>query len=155
MSGYPPIYITNALPGLPYLSSNQAVASLMPCLDIASFLDTAVEAYSDWQQSRVRREDQKDEIRKLCDIALDHGLDLQQLYDDQDPDFFVKQGIKVGIARRFIRDIGLSQHRLRAVREEFPKIQRIGEARSYGISCSAQGPLHLLSLPPIASQRHI
>jgi hypothetical protein len=77
----------------------------MPRLDIPGFLDTAVEEYSDWQQSRVRREDQKHEIRKLCDIALDHGLDLQQLYDDQDPDFFTMQDIKVGIARRFVRDI--------------------------------------------------
>jgi hypothetical protein len=77
----------------------------MPRLDIHGFLDVAVEEYSDWQQSRVRREDQKNEIRKLCNIALDHGLDLQQLYDDQDPGFFVKEGVKVGIARRFISDI--------------------------------------------------
>ena len=77
----------------------------MPRLNIHGFLDVAVEEYSDWQQSRVRREDQKNEIRKLCNIALDHGLDLQQLYDDQDPGFFVKEGVKVGIARRFIRDI--------------------------------------------------
>jgi hypothetical protein len=54
----------------------------------------------------VRDEDQKDKIRKLFDIALDHRLDLQQLYNDQDPDFFTKQGIKVGIARRSIRNIG-------------------------------------------------
>lgn len=106
MSGHPPIHITNVLPGPPHQLSNQAAAPLMPRLDIPGFLDTAVETYSEWQQSRVRREDQKDEIQRLCDIALDQGLDLQQLYDDQDPDFFIKQGIKVGIARRFIRDIG-------------------------------------------------
>jgi hypothetical protein len=106
MSGHPPIHITNVLPGPPHQLSNQAVAPSMPRLDIPGFLDTAVETYSEWQQSRVRREDQKDEIRKLCDIALDQGLDLQQLYDDQDPDFFIKQDVKVGIARRFIRDIG-------------------------------------------------
>jgi hypothetical protein len=104
--GHPPIHITNVLPGPNQKQPDQAVATSMPRLDIPGFLDAAVEKYSDWQQSRVRREDQKDEIRKLCDIALDHGLDLQQLYDDQDPDFFTKQGIKVGIARRFIRDIG-------------------------------------------------
>jgi hypothetical protein len=104
-SGHPPIHITNILSGPPYLPSDEAVAPSMPRLDIPGFLDVAVEEYSDWQQSRVRREDQKNEIRKLCNIALDHGLDLQQLYDDQDPGFFVKDGIKVGIAPRFIRDI--------------------------------------------------
>jgi hypothetical protein len=104
-SGHPPIHITNVLPGPPHTPSEQAASPSMPRLDIHGFLDVAVEEYSDWQQSRVRREDQKNEIRKLCSIALDHGLDLQQLYDDQDPSFFVKEGVKVGIARRFIRDI--------------------------------------------------
>ena len=103
-SGHPPIHITNILPEPPH-SLEQAVSPPMPRLDIHGFLDVAVEEYSDWQQSRVRREDQKNEIRKLCSIALDHGLDLQQLYDDQDPGFFVKEGVKVGIAQRFIRDI--------------------------------------------------
>jgi hypothetical protein len=106
VTGHPPIHITNVLPGPTQQQSNEAVATSMPRLDISGFLDTAVEEYSDWQQSRVRREDQKDEIRKLCDIALDHGLDLHQLYDDQDPGFFTKHGIKVGIAPRFIRGIG-------------------------------------------------
>jgi hypothetical protein len=104
-SSHPPIHITNVLPGPPGLPPDQAVAPSMPRLDIHGFLDVAVEEYSDWQQSRVRREDQKNEIQKLCNIALDHGLDLQQLYDDQDPGFFTKEGVKVGIARRFIRDI--------------------------------------------------
>jgi hypothetical protein len=106
MSGHPPIHITNVLPGPSHQHSDQAVAPSLLRLDIPGFLDTAVETYSEWQQSRVRREDQKDEIRKLCDIALNQGLDLQQLYDDQDPDFFIKQDIKVGIARRVISDIG-------------------------------------------------
>ena len=38
-------------------------------------------------------------------MALQHGLDLQQIHDDQDPDFFILRGIKIGVARRFIRDI--------------------------------------------------
>ena len=38
-------------------------------------------------------------------MTLEHGLDLQQLHDDQDPDFFISRGIKIGVARRFIRDI--------------------------------------------------
>jgi hypothetical protein len=54
----------------------------------------------------VRREDQKDKIQKPCSIVLDYRLDLQQLYNNQDLEFFTKQGIKVGIAQRFIHDIG-------------------------------------------------
>ena len=50
-------------------------------------------------------EEQKEDIRNMCDTALEHGLDLQQLYDDQDADFFISRGIKLGVARRFIRDI--------------------------------------------------
>lgn len=41
----------------------------------------------------------------MCNMALEHGLDLQQLHDDQDPDFFISRGIKISVARRFIRDI--------------------------------------------------
>lgn len=65
----------------------------------------AVEEYSNWQQSRVSREILKDDIRKARDLALANGLDLQQIHSDQDPDFFIKQGISVGVARRFISEI--------------------------------------------------
>jgi hypothetical protein len=65
-----------------------------------------LENYSDWQRSRVRGRDQKDDVQNMCHIALEHGLDLQQLYDNQDPDVFISRGIKLGVARRFVRDIG-------------------------------------------------
>jgi len=48
----------------------------------------------------------KVEFQKVCDMALEDGLDLEQVYKDQDPGFIVKQGVKRGTARRFIRDIG-------------------------------------------------
>lgn len=37
---------------------------------------------------------------------LDYGLDHEQAYKDQDPKFFIEKGIKIGIARRFVEDIG-------------------------------------------------
>jgi hypothetical protein len=40
-------------------------------------------------------------------VTLENCLDLMQIYEDQDPGFFVKHGVKVGAARRFVRDIGL------------------------------------------------
>jgi hypothetical protein len=32
-------------------------------------------------------------------------LDLEQIREDQDPDFFIEKGVKRGIARRFVGDI--------------------------------------------------
>ncbi|KAJ5534297.1 hypothetical protein N7527_000551 [Penicillium freii] len=46
-------------------------------------------------------------INKARDVTLENCLDLMQIYKDQDPGFFVKHGVKVGAARRFVRDIGL------------------------------------------------
>jgi hypothetical protein len=36
---------------------------------------------------------------------LDDGLDLEQVYQDQDPGFFIRSGVKRGVARRFVSDI--------------------------------------------------
>lgn len=63
-------------------------------------------AYSEWQQSKVIYEGLKTEYRKARDATLLDGLDLQQIYKDQDPDFFIKSGVKRGVARRFVGDIG-------------------------------------------------
>lgn len=47
----------------------------------------------------------KDNIIKACDIALNNCLDLKQIYQDQDPGFFINQGVKLGAARRFVTEI--------------------------------------------------
>lgn len=104
-ASHAPIHITNVLPGPSHPTSISAEAQAKRRLEVPGFLDAAVEDYSDWQKSRVRGYDQKDDIQNMCDVALEHGLDLQQLYDDHDPDFFISRGIKIGVARRFIRDI--------------------------------------------------
>lgn len=75
-------------------------------LHIPRLRDIVVKEYSDWQQSKVDDEVLKVEFQKARDMALEDGLDLEQVYKDQDPDFFIKQGVKRGIARRFIRGIG-------------------------------------------------
>jgi hypothetical protein len=36
---------------------------------------------------------------------LENGLDLEQVFQDQDPEFLIGKGVKIGIARRFIQDI--------------------------------------------------
>ncbi|KAJ5998521.1 hypothetical protein N7451_006331 [Penicillium sp. IBT 35674x] len=74
---------------------------------VDGLLDVAVEEYTEWQQSRVSNETFKDNINKARDVTLENCLDLMQIYEDQDPDFFVKHGVKLGAARRFVHDIGL------------------------------------------------
>lgn len=59
----PPITITNVLPGTPHSIATQPVVTpSTPRLVIPGFLDTALEEYSGWQQSRVRSESRKADI---------------------------------------------------------------------------------------------
>jgi hypothetical protein len=76
-----------------------------PDLHISGLLDVAVREYSTWQQSRLREEALKAEVKKACEIALDDGLDLVQIDEDKNPEYFTKRGVKWGIARRFVKDI--------------------------------------------------
>ncbi|KAF1951657.1 hypothetical protein CC80DRAFT_597128 [Byssothecium circinans] len=111
----PPISITNVMPSQPHESpvtrvadgtattANQHLKNLD--LDIPGPRDAAVIAYSEWQQSNVVDEALKDEFRKACVATLEDGLDLEQVYEDQDPSFFVQNGVKRGVARRFVSDI--------------------------------------------------
>lgn len=77
----------------------------MDSIDIPGLLDVAVEEYTNWQQSRVSSKIFKDNINKARDIALENCLDLKQIFFDQDPDFFITRGVKIGVARRFVSDI--------------------------------------------------
>ncbi|KAK2794195.1 hypothetical protein FQN50_009940 [Emmonsiellopsis sp. PD_5] len=80
--------------------------SLNACLiKIPGPRDIAVRRYSKWQESNVVDETLKADFRNACDIAIENGLDLEQVYKDQDPEFFIKNGVKIGIARRFVDDI--------------------------------------------------
>jgi hypothetical protein len=113
--GFPPINITNVLPSSSHQSPNTsiadstAIAQKQPAetlrLDIPGPRDAAVIAYSQWQQSNVVDEALKEEFQKACNATLEDGLDLEQVYEDQDPGFFVRSGIKRGVARRFVSDI--------------------------------------------------
>jgi hypothetical protein len=103
MPSFPPINITNVLPGS---SLNQPpAASPRPRLIVPGFWDVAVEEYTDWQVSQVKSEKLQVDIQKARDIALEDGLDLRTIYEDQDPSFFTERGIKIGVAKRFVRDI--------------------------------------------------
>jgi hypothetical protein len=47
----------------------------------------------------------RDNIAKVRDVTLEKCLDLMQVYEDQDQDFFVMHGVGLGAARRFVGDI--------------------------------------------------
>jgi hypothetical protein len=36
---------------------------------------------------------------------LKEGLDLVQIHEDQDPDYFIKDSVQAGVAKRFVREI--------------------------------------------------
>jgi hypothetical protein len=76
-------------------------------LNIPGPRDDAVKEYTEWQQSNVTDEKLKADFQKACEVALENGLDLEQVYKDQDPDFFIKRGVKIGIARHFVDDISI------------------------------------------------
>ena len=84
------------------VSSNTILADF---IDISGPLDTAVEEYTAWQKSCVRCVIFKEQIAKAGEVALENCLNLKQIDKDQDPEFFVKRGVKVGAARRFVSEI--------------------------------------------------
>jgi hypothetical protein len=74
-------------------------------LNICGLRDVAVQEYTLWQISQVSNETQKAEYQKACDVALADCLDLEQIYQDRDLDFFIERGVKRGVARHFVGDI--------------------------------------------------
>ncbi|OAG04885.1 uncharacterized protein CC84DRAFT_1187813 [Paraphaeosphaeria sporulosa] len=113
--GFPPITITNVMPSPSNRSPSTPLTSDTPIsgklhsdrasVNIPGPRDVAVVAYSEWQRSNVVNEAQKVEYTKACDATLQEMLDLEQVYEDQDTDFYIQQGVKMGVARRFISDI--------------------------------------------------
>lgn len=106
----PPINITNVLPGQssaghPTPASAEVASRPSVYLEIPGPRDVAVKRYSDWQSSQVTDITLKMEYKKACDLTLADGLDLELVYEDQDAEFYVKKGVKSGVARRFVRDI--------------------------------------------------
>ncbi|KAK2762260.1 hypothetical protein FQN54_001270 [Arachnomyces sp. PD_36] len=93
--------LANPTPAMP----SHANAHYPDCSKIRGPRDDAVKAYSKWQESNVSDKMLKADVQKACDVALEHGFDLEQIYRRQDPEFFIKNGVKMGIAWRFVTDI--------------------------------------------------
>lgn len=67
--------------------------------------EAAVKEYCKWLESRATEKAYKADFRSICEVTLENHLDLELVLEDPDPSFFVKQGIKTGTARRYVRDI--------------------------------------------------
>ncbi|KAJ5246692.1 hypothetical protein N7468_001675 [Penicillium chermesinum] len=85
------------------LSSEQNQQGILPTIDRPR--DVAVREYNAWQETNVIDETLKAQFQLACDVTLANGLDLEQIHENRDPNFFVKNGVVVGIARRFVGDI--------------------------------------------------
>lgn len=111
---YPPINI-NVLPLQSHSSEWDVSTAKAPTkstiikdtspLRIPGPRDIAVKEYGEWHASNVSDEALKAAFRQASSEMLADGLDLEQIYKDQDPEFFVGKGIKIGITRRFVDDI--------------------------------------------------
>ncbi|CAI7637411.1 unnamed protein product [Penicillium pancosmium] len=113
---YPPINLNfNGVQPSPLAEEPNSIATpaMLPSpnslssddFNIPGLRDEAVREYTAWHEANVGDDNLKAQFREARDIALANGLDLQLIYEDQDPSFFIDKGIVVGIARQFVRDI--------------------------------------------------
>lgn len=74
-------------------------------LDIPGYRDDAVKDYVQYLQGQWRSEKHKDQFEKAGNVVLDGYLDLDQVYKEQQPDFFTDHDVERGIATLFIKYI--------------------------------------------------
>jgi hypothetical protein len=92
---------------------SRSVEAVTEPLSIHGLRDITLKEYTSWQQSQVSDPILKTEYIKAYEMAMEDGLDLEQIYKDQNPDFFTNKdkdknkdvSVRPGVARRFVRDI--------------------------------------------------
>jgi hypothetical protein len=119
-ASFPPINITNVLPGHPHLTPDGSSPSLSAVpdmsqapltitrLDIPGNRDEVVEEYCAWQEDQVKRDDQKEDYRKACHYLIENNIDLEEAYQDHNVacDLQEKAKVKRGAAWRVVGDVG-------------------------------------------------
>lgn len=103
-----PINITNIMPSSDVdrsTDSSSNTAQMAVVANIPGPRDEAVRDYRDWHLSQVSDEAYKTGFKRACELALEDCMDLEQVHLDQDIDFFVKGGVKRGIACMFVREV--------------------------------------------------
>ncbi|OQD95750.1 hypothetical protein PENSOL_c019G02971 [Penicillium solitum] len=105
---YPPT-IVNVLPAqngnAPVITSSLPRPLSEERLIIAGPRESAVREYCRWLESRATEDSYKADFRKICQVTLENHLDLEMILGEPDSGFFVQRGIRIGTARRFLRDI--------------------------------------------------
>jgi hypothetical protein len=86
--------------------SNRVAPSSLLNLNMPGSLDGMVRQYCEWQVSRVEGKNVKKSTYLAGKLALELGLDLDQLFTAE-PEFFIREGVKPGVAHRFVRDVKL------------------------------------------------
>jgi hypothetical protein len=119
----PPIYIINTLPTSPCQTcypgpSLAPIASSIPSIDVPGFRDEEGDKYYAWHESKVREEEQKEEYRKACRIMKRDYMDLKMLYQEPDPDFLIKEGVKKWPALHAVCDIDKWVRETKRIRTE-------------------------------------
>jgi hypothetical protein len=91
-----------------HIPAGDSISTTPGCTEsimVDCLLDVAVEEYSEWQQSQVSNETFRENITRAPNVTVEDCFDLMQICEDQDSSFFVKHGVKVGAARRFVREL--------------------------------------------------
>ena len=103
-TGFPPINrnVLPTQPSQPLVSSSPGdPPSRIEQLRSMKFpepFEVTLEEYTQWHLTWVSTASSRDNIMKAHDIALKNGLDLKQIFSDTNPEFFHKQGVKIGFA---------------------------------------------------------
>jgi hypothetical protein len=96
--------LTSPVPATSLAGASEMLPASTPrCkrLNIPGPRDVALKNYSEWHASNVDDYDLKNDYRKACEVALENGLDLQQIFNRPDPRFFTDRKLKIGTANRF------------------------------------------------------
>lgn len=86
-AAYPPICILNILPSQPSVHGLdistpklEAELAVTSPLEIPGLRNVAVKKYGEWPVSNGFDETLKTAFRHVCDVMLEYGLDLEQIY---------------------------------------------------------------------------
>ena len=71
------------------ISAGKATSKVMSLLEVPGPRDEAVKMYSEWRQQMFTDDTLQAAFRQVCDVMLEDGLDIEQVYKDQDPESFL------------------------------------------------------------------
>jgi len=107
INNYIPTHLSQAVTGFSGSSMDLTVRSSLrsSSLSIPGMRDDAVDAYCRFHCSRVKSQAQKQNYELARDLTLERGFDLDLIYEDNDAQYYIDQGIIEGVARRWVKDV--------------------------------------------------